>query len=44
MEFDPQNYLDHIGEHVEDWSYLKFPFYRNKAILRGRIVLVRWED
>ena len=26
-EFDPQNYLDYIGEHVEDWSYLKFPFY-----------------
>jgi len=21
------NYLDYIGEHVEDWSYLKFPFY-----------------
>ena len=26
-EFDPKNYLDYIGEHVEDWSYLKFPFY-----------------
>ena len=26
-EFDAQNYLDYIGEHVEDWSYLKFPFY-----------------
>ena len=27
-EFDPQDYLEYIGEHVEDWSYLKFPFYR----------------
>jgi NAD-reducing hydrogenase large subunit len=27
-EFDSADYLDYIGEHVEDWSYLKFPFYR----------------
>jgi NAD-reducing hydrogenase large subunit len=27
-EFAPADYLDHIGEHVEDWSYLKFPFLR----------------
>ena len=27
-EFDPKDYLDYIGEHVEDWSYLKFPFYK----------------
>ncbi|MGQ9681797.1 MAG: Ni/Fe hydrogenase subunit alpha [Anaerolineae bacterium] len=27
-QFDPSEYLQHIGEHVEDWSYLKFPFYR----------------
>ena len=27
-QFDPSNYLDIIGEHVEDWSYLKFPFYK----------------
>jgi NAD-reducing hydrogenase large subunit len=27
-EFRPQDYLEHIGEHVEDWSYLKFPFLR----------------
>lgn len=26
-EFPPEEYLDYIGEHVEDWSYLKFPFY-----------------
>jgi len=27
-EFDPSEYLDYIGEHVEPWSYLKFPFYK----------------
>ncbi len=27
-EFDPQNYHNYIGEHVEDWSYLKFPYYK----------------
>ena len=24
----PPNYLDIINEYVEDWSYLKFPFYK----------------
>ena len=28
-EFDPRNYLDHIAEHVEDWTYLKFPYYKS---------------
>jgi len=27
-EFPSEEYLDYIGEHVEDWTYLKFPFYR----------------
>lgn len=26
-KFDGTKYLDYIGEHVEPWSYLKFPFY-----------------
>lgn len=26
--FPASNYLEYIGEHVENWSYLKFPFYR----------------
>lgn len=26
--FDGSEYLKYIGEHVEDWSYLKFPFYK----------------
>jgi NAD-reducing hydrogenase large subunit len=34
-EFDPQNYLDIIGEHVEDWSYLKFPYYRKMDYPEG---------
>jgi len=27
-EFPAANYLDYIGEHVEPWSYLKFPYYK----------------
>jgi len=26
--FTGANYLDHIAEHVEPWSYLKFPYYK----------------
>ena len=26
--FPASSYLDFIGEHVENWSYLKFPFYK----------------
>lgn len=34
-EFDPVNYLDYIGEHVEPWSYLKFPFYKAQGYPEG---------
>lgn len=27
-KFDPRKYLDFIAEHVENWSYLKFPYYK----------------
>lgn len=27
-QFDGSNYLDYIAEHVQDWSYLKFPYYK----------------
>jgi len=27
-QFNPANYLDIIAEYVEDWSYMKFPFYK----------------
>lgn len=28
-KFDENDYLDHIAEHVEPWSYIKFPFLKN---------------
>lgn len=28
-KFKIQDYLNHIGEHVEPWSYIKFPFLKN---------------
>src|SRR4030042_3107165 len=34
-EFDPKNYLEYIAEHVEDWSYLKFPYYRKMGYPEG---------
>ncbi|HDH09442.1 MAG TPA: Ni/Fe hydrogenase subunit alpha, partial [Chloroflexi bacterium] len=34
-EFDGANYLHYIGEHVEPWSYLKFPFYRKMGYPDG---------
>ena len=34
-EFNPKNYLEYIGEHVEDWSYLKFPFYLKTGWPKG---------
>ncbi len=30
-EFPVKDYLKHIGEHVTDYSYLKFPFYRPRG-------------
>jgi F420-non-reducing hydrogenase large subunit len=27
--FSPRDYAEHIGEHVEDWTYIKFPFLRD---------------
>jgi len=34
-QFDPRQYLDYIGEHVERWSYLKFPFYKKMGWPEG---------
>lgn len=28
-KFDSDDYLQHIDEHVEEWTYLKFPYLRN---------------
>lgn len=29
VKFRPQEYLNHIAEHVEPWSYVKFPYLKN---------------
>ncbi|MFQ6081050.1 MAG: Ni/Fe hydrogenase subunit alpha [Candidatus Bathyarchaeia archaeon] len=34
-DFAPENYLEYIAEHIEPWTYLKFPYYK-KA---GKITL-----
>ena len=28
IKFDSQDYLKHIGEHVEEWTYSKFPYLK----------------
>ena len=33
--FDPRKYLDYISEHVENWSYLKFPYYKKMGYPDG---------
>jgi len=33
--FDPANYLDYIGEHVEPYTYLKAPFYKKMGYPQG---------
>jgi NAD-reducing hydrogenase large subunit len=34
-KFEPRNYLDYIAEHVENWSYLKFPYYKKLGYPAG---------
>jgi len=34
-EFNGSDYLNYIAEHVEDWSYLKFPYYKKKGFPKG---------
>jgi NAD-reducing hydrogenase large subunit len=28
VEYDPRDYLDYVQERTEDWTYLKFPYYK----------------
>ena len=38
-KFKPANYLDHIAEHTEPWTYLKFPFLKKvgwKGFVEGK--------
>ena len=30
-QFEPADYLAHIAEHVEPWSYIKFPFLKHRG-------------
>ncbi len=34
-QFSPDHYLAYVGEHVEPWSFLKFPFYRKLGWPKG---------
>jgi len=34
-QFDGSTYLSYIAEHVEDWSYLKFPYYKKMGYPEG---------
>ncbi len=34
-KFEPKDYLNYIAEHVEDWSYLKFPYYKKMGYPQG---------
>jgi NAD-reducing hydrogenase large subunit len=34
-EFDPSNYLEYIGEHVNPYTYLKAPFYLKRGYENG---------
>ncbi len=35
LRFDGRKYLNYIAEHVEAWSYLKFPFFREAGFPEG---------
>jgi len=34
-QFGPPDYLENIAEHVEPWSFLKFPYYRGQGWPQG---------
>jgi len=34
-QFESPDYLDYVAEHVEDWSYLKFPYYKKMGYPDG---------
>jgi len=35
FDFDGRRYLEHVAEHVEPWSYLKFPYLRSLGWPQG---------
>jgi len=38
-KFEPKDYLEHIGEHVEEWTYAKFPYLKKLA---GKVNHTEW--
>lgn len=34
-QFKPEHYLSHVAEHVEPWSFLKYPYYRKMGFPDG---------
>ncbi len=36
LKFEPKDYLNHLAEHVEEWTYVKFP-YLKKVGWRGYV-------
>ncbi|MGZ6315767.1 MAG: Ni/Fe hydrogenase subunit alpha [Anaerolineales bacterium] len=39
VKYEPKDYLQHIAEHVEPWTYLKFPYLKNvgwKGLVDGK--------
>jgi NAD-reducing hydrogenase large subunit len=34
-QFKPEDYREHVAEHVERWSFLKFPYYRELGWPQG---------
>jgi F420-non-reducing hydrogenase large subunit len=39
VKYSPNEYLDNVAEHVEKWTYLKFPYLKNvgwKGFVEGR--------
>ena len=38
-KYEPKDYLEHIAEHTEKWSYLKYPYLKNvgwKGLVDGK--------
>ncbi len=35
VEFEPRKYLNYLGEHVKDFSYMKFPYYQKDGWPKG---------
>lgn len=45
VKYSPKEYLDNVAEHVEPWSYLKFPFLKKigwKGFVEGNEGSIYW--